>query len=438
MLGIKNILIVWWGTSWYLSVYYLLKKFPNINITWIYPEINNTIWVWEATIPYVTRFLRDLWIDLETILSDCDGSIKLWLNFEDFYEKWKSFNHWFWDWDGLKFWLINNYLISNDLVNEKLLKSKFNYAVHFDVKKLTSYLDANIEKYSNINIIREEIWEISKDDFWNIISIWDFKADFFIDCTWFDRLLINNVCKDNFVDITDKIPNNSALIYRWNYTNREKQFKAYTTAKAMNYWWCWHIPLKNQLSLWYVHDDKYDVLDEFKKHLENIFWEISDKDIYKIKMKTWRNREHICKNTMSIWLSSCFIEPLESTGLFFVVFNIELLWKYLNNKINANTANNLINNNFDVTIDFILAHYIWSKNSNKYWGFYKDKKIKYFQNSNLFWYSNWYMILKGMCRMDILKKYIWNNKMKELDIYEKYIYKNWVEGSVDYNKYYFR
>lgn len=53
---ISKVVVIWWWTAWVLSVLYLHKYFPEIEIIWIFPEDNNTIWVWEATIPMYISF----------------------------------------------------------------------------------------------------------------------------------------------------------------------------------------------------------------------------------------------------------------------------------------------------------------------------------------------------------------------------------------------
>lgn len=434
MKEIKKILVIWWWTSGYLTVYYLLKKFSNINIEWVFPEENNAIWVWEATIPFVQSFLSDLWIDLDTIINKCNWTVKLWLEFEWFYEKNTSYYHpFFSDFkDGIKI----TSLMLNNLIDSDLLLNKKNYAVHFDVVELTKFLDLEITKYKNIKIFREVAWEIKKDEYNYIENIWNYKADLYIDCTWFSRKIINSVVvEENFLDITDVIPNNTALVYRSEYTDKANQLKNYTKCKAMNYWWCWNIPLKDKLSVWYVHDNNYDVHDEYVKYLTELFWKIDESKIMEIKMKTWRNHKHISNNVIAIWLSSCFIEPLESTWLYFVVKNIISLWSYIKWDIDEKIFNDTINNEFDSVLSFILAHYKYTNNSNEYWDFYKNIDISVYKESPLFEKDSWYMILKWMWKPDYIREYLGDNLYKVYTIVEKtFKYSEYLKNKVNYIK----
>jgi hypothetical protein len=202
--------------------------------------------------------------------------------------------------------------------------------------------------------------------------------------------------------------------------------KNFTKCIAMNYWWCWNIPLWDKLSVWYVYDDKYDVYDEFIKYLVWLFGEIDESKIVKLKIKTWRNKKHIINNVIAIWLSSCFIEPLESTWLYFVVKNIDSLWKYLHWDLNEDKFNEIINNEFDDVINFILAHYKYTKNKNEYWSYYKNIPISIYKNPHLFNKNSWYMILKWMWRTDLIKSYLWENVYKSYTV---------IENIFDYSKY---
>ena len=113
-------------------------------------------------------------------------------------------------------------------------------------------------------------------------------------------------------------------------------------------------------------------------------------------MKIGRNKAHLVDNVVCIGLSSCFIEPLESTGLYLIVTSIELLGKYINSEITSIEFNNAINDEFDTILNFILAHYKYTQNDNNYWNFYKDLQVDNFKENNIFPCTSWEYILDGM------------------------------------------
>ena len=59
-------------------------------------------------------------------------------------------------------------------------------------------------------------------------------------------------------------------------------------------------------------------------------WDLEKKDIAvrHLKFRTGRNRRAWVKNCVSIGLSGCFLEPLESTGIYFISASIYQLAKH--------------------------------------------------------------------------------------------------------------
>ena len=77
-----------------------------------------------------------------------------------------------------------------------------------------------------------------------------------------------------------------------------------------------------------------------------------------------RNRRAWVKNCVGIGLSSCFLEPLESTGIYFIYAAIYHLAKHFPDKtfdpVLIDRFNKEIETMFDDCRDFIQAHYVVS------------------------------------------------------------------------------
>lgn len=338
----------------------------------------------EATVPEVTAFLNDLGISTQTILNELNGSLKLGIKFVDFYKKGESFNHPF---GANSFESFNiNYMMDSNTVPDNILEYK-EIATHFDVRVLMKYLDKVLCTFKNLTIEHDII-----DDCAHLVE------DTVIDCTGFRKSLLNKYIPNNFQSISDKIPNNAALVYRAPYKSIEQKVP-YTTCKAMNNGWCWHIPLGNQMSIGYVHDNTYDVKQEFADHLKTIFDDVNYENIVSVPMITGRNLKHIYEGQrqtiIAIGLSSFFIEPLESTGLYLVQYGIKCLDKYLKEEITDQFYNQEYNDEFDVILDFIIAHYKYSTHSNEYWTHYKDLDVELYKENNIFPKQSWDYILRG-------------------------------------------
>lgn len=361
--NIKRIAVVGAGTSGYLTVLYLLKNY-KYDIEWIYPKNSTTIGVGEATVPEVTHFFEDCGIDLNKFIQDMDGGLKLGIKFENFYEG--DHYHPFGNTDKESAEI--EYMMANNLVPDNILDYK-DISGHFDVGVLAQYLDSIFEDYNNLTITRKSLDNFNLDHDW------------IIDCTGFVEK-----------DVPLEIPNNSALVYR---TKEAINQYPYTTCRAMQYGWCWNIPLRYKTSIGYVHDDKYDVKEEFVNYIKKYFRvDPNLADIRKVRMITGRKSKHASGKVISVGLASSFIEPLESTGLYLTVFGIRLLDNLIHGKITVEEYNNTINNEFDLIVQFIIAHYKYSSNSNEYWDYYKTLDNTTYLENELFPRRSWNYILQ--------------------------------------------
>ena len=314
--------------------------------------------------PDVTHFFEECDIDLNKFIRDMDGSLKLGIKFENFYES--NHYHPFGTTDEQSAEI--EYIMQNNLVPDNILDYT-DISGHFDVGVLATYLDSIFKDYNNLTITRKTITDFN------------LEHDWIIDCTGFTEK-----------DVPLEIPNNAALVYR---TKEPINQYPYTTCRAMQYGWCWNIPLRYKTSIGYVHDDKYDVKDEFVNYIQSQFGvQVNPKDIRKVKMITGRKSNHIDNNVVSVGLASSFIEPLESTGLYLTVFGIRLVDKLIHNKITAQEYNNIINSEFDLVTQFIIAHYKYSPNSNEYWDYYKTLDNETYLENELFPKRSWNYILQ--------------------------------------------
>ena len=364
----------------------MCTNYPEKDITWIFPEDNNTIGVGEALVPDVSHFLQNLNINHQDIINHCGGSLKLGIRFEDFNKEGESFTFPF----GVGESVRNSSLIDHIMNTHNIPTNIWEYddiSVHLRTTDSLQFLDPLFDDFNNITIRRE------------IVSLEDLTGtyDLVIDCTGFGRHISKR--DNNFKSIKDIIPNNKAYSYRHPYTNEEKQLVPFSTFKAMDYGWVWNIPLKNQLAMGYVHDDKYDVKDDFVKYIEDkLNTKINPDDIDEIPMLTGRNNIHLNDNIVAIGLSSAFIEPLESTGLYLVTSALTKLCKYIDGYISEDEYNTSINNEYDVIVDFIAAHYKFSSRDNDYWNHYKNLDIDINGKIDIFPQEAWDYILSGFLK----------------------------------------
>lgn len=99
-----------------------------------------------------------------------------------------------------------------------------------------------------------------------------------------------------------------------------------------------------------------------------------------IKFRVGRNRRAWVRNCVGIGLSSCFLEPLESTGIYFIYAALYQLVKHFPDKrfesILIDRFNKEIETTFDDVRDFIQAHFsLAPRDDTAYWRACKELKL---------------------------------------------------------------
>jgi len=340
--------------------------------------------VGEALVPKSSNFLKSINISHDDIIKHCNGTLKLGIVFDGFNLPGEKFSFPFGIGEGVKY---NTASIDRIIDTERIPKNILDYpdiATHFRTTEMAAYLDTRISELPNISVIRKST---TKDEL-------EGTYDLLIDSTGFGRHVSS--MPNNFEDFSHIIPNNRALTTRVKYTNLPKQCKPYSMFKAMEYGWCWHIPLGDRLAFGYVHNNKYEVREEFIKHVaEYMEIEASDVEVNIVDFITGRNKVHIKDNVVSIGLASTFIEPLESTGIYLIVNSIEKIGQYLDGTLTEDEYNLQVNSNFDIIVNFIAAHYKYSKRSNAYWDHFKSLHLQTYQKTDIFPEEAWHYILSG-------------------------------------------
>ena len=110
---------------------------------------------------------------------------------------------------------------------------------------------------------------------------------------------------------------------------RSEGIAPYTTATAMDSGWIWTIPLYGRNGVGYVYASDFCSPDEAERTVRSFVGPAADDlDANHIRMRVGRNRRSWVNNCVAIGLSSAFVEPLESTGIFFIQHGIEQLVRY--------------------------------------------------------------------------------------------------------------
>ena len=139
------------------------------------------------------------------------------------------------------------------------------------------------------------------------------SADFFVDCSGFQSLLMQKTLQVEFTSFKENLFNDAAVVLP---TNAPDTYPVETKSTALNYGWAWQIPLRQRMGNGYVYSTDYTDADsaetEFRQHLHMLD---SDVEARHLSMKVGRVNKHWYKNCLAVGLSQGFIEPLEATAI---------------------------------------------------------------------------------------------------------------------------
>ncbi|WP_431900407.1 tryptophan halogenase family protein [Nonomuraea sp. bgisy101] len=403
---IRSIVIVGGGTAGWMTASYLKAAFADrIDVTLVESAQVSRIGVGEATFSTVRHFFDFLGLDEADWLPKCAGGYKLGIRFQDWSTPGQHFYHPFErlrsvegfslaDWwlelgdhsqpfdrqcfittalcdakrsprmlDGSLFTTGMDGSLGRSTLDDQ--RAQFPYAYHFDADKVASYL-ADYAVRRGVRRIIDSVENVRLDERGHISNIQtaehgDIAGDLFIDCTGFRGLLINKALDTTFMSFEDVLPNNRAVALRVPRAD-VTEMEPYTTATAMSAGWMWTIPLFQRNGNGYVYSDQFISPEEAEQELRAaIAPGRDDLQANHIRMRIGRNTESWVKNCVAIGLSSAFVEPLESTGIFFIQHAIEQLVKHFPdehwNPALTRAYNNRINRAVDGIKEFLVLHY---------------------------------------------------------------------------------
>lgn len=420
---IKSVVIVGGGTSGWMSATYLKAAFgDSVAVTLVESSHVSTIGVGEATFSTVRHFFDYLGLEEHEWMPHCSGSYKLGIRFQDWREQGHHFYHPFErlpvadgfnlaDWwlhlgdrdqgfdrqafitpslceaqrsprnlDGSLFAINLDGSLGRSTLAEQ--RDQFPYAYHFDADLLAKYL-AKYGAARGVRHIRDSVVEVGQDERGWITHVrteenGDLTGDLFIDCTGFRGLLINKALGEPFESFQNVLPNNRAVSLR---VPRKSAagINPYTTATAVDAGWIWTIPLQDRNGTGYVYSDEFCTPEEAELTLRKFAAPgMDDLQANHIAMRIGRNRRSWVKNCVAIGLSSAFVEPLESTGIFFIQHGIEQLVRHFPDErwdpALMDGYNNRVAHVVDGVKEFLVLHYrAAQRQDNAYW---KEAQIR--------------------------------------------------------------
>lgn len=406
---IKNVIILGGGTAGWMTASYLARALQeSVQITVLEAPSIPKIGVGEATVPNLHKtFFSFLGISEEEWMRKCNASFKMGIKFINWRtagpgiseprmldESKDYYYHLF----GLlptherlplsHYWLYQKQqgqtnepfdyacykeppALDANLAPCSLNGKRWtNYAWHFDANLVAGFLQDFAIQKMHVKHIEDEMTDVLFDERGFITALrtksgLTLEGDLFVDCSGFRGLLINQAMREPFLDMSDHLLCDRAVATAIPHDDATNGVEPYTSSIAMKSGWTWKIPMPTRFGTGYVYSSRFASQDEATKDFCQL-WNLNPAEtpLNHVRFRVGRNRRAWVKNCVSIGLASCFLEPLESTGIYFITAAIYQLAKHFPDKhfdqILINRFNREIEVMFDDSRDFIQAHFYFS------------------------------------------------------------------------------
>ncbi|RDI25345.1 tryptophan halogenase [Lentzea flaviverrucosa] len=417
-----RVVVVGGGTAGWMTASYLKAAFGHrVSVTVVESSRIGTIGVGEATFSDIRHFFEFLDLKEEDWMPACNATYKLAVRFQDWRRPGHHFYHPFeklpsvggfplTDWwlrngpterfDADCFVLaslcdaersprrLDGSLLDRGAIDggstpmgltmsEHQGATQFPYAYHFEAALLAKYL-CQYAVDRGVRHVVDDVEDVLLDQRGWITSVrgkesGEIHGDLFVDCTGFKGLLLNKALEVPFVSYQESLPNDSAVALQVPLDMRERGIPPYTQATAQEAGWIWTIPLFGRIGTGYVYASDYCAPDEAERVLREFAGPAAaDAEANHIRMRIGRSAESWVRNCVAIGLSSGFVEPLESTGIFFIHHAIEQLVKHFPDagwsEHNRGMYNSAVGNVMDGVREFLTLHYLAAERSDtQYW-----------------------------------------------------------------------
>jgi len=243
---------------------------------------------------------------------------------------------------------------------------QYPYAYHFDAALLARFL-RDYATRRGVQQILDTVVDVPLREDGSIARVETLahgavEGDLFVDCTGFRGLLISQALGEPFCSFSDSLLCDRAVALRVPVDVERQGIEPFTTATALSAGWIWKIPLYGRIGTGYVYSSHFqspaEAEREMRRHLGPVCLGCEPNHI---QMRIGRCRNSWVKNCVAIGLSSGFVEPLESTGIFFIQHGIEELVRHFPDgdleDVALRSYNRQVAECIDGVRDFLLIHY---------------------------------------------------------------------------------
>ncbi len=374
----------------------LSKTFgEKLQIELIESEAIGTVGVGEATIPAIKNFHELLELEESEFITAVQGTYKLGIEFENWGRLGDRYFHPFgppgadsWAAQFHHYWVraeqggaardFGEYSVEASLARAGRFgfngERKPNYAYHFDAGRYATLLRAYSEA-GGVHRSEGLVTDVTRHPETGFIESVTLESgetvvgDFFIDCTGFRGLLIEQELQAGWEDWSHWLKSDSAVAVQ---TESVSAPVPYTRCTARSAGWQWRIPLQHRVGNGLVYCSDYIDADAARQQLlANLEGEpLTEPRL--LRFRTGRRKRQWVGNCLALGLSSGFLEPLESTSIHLIQNSIIRFIKLFPAEaicpVEIEQFNREVRLEMEQIRDFIILHYHVNQRSDApYW-----------------------------------------------------------------------
>ncbi|CAM4078031.1 tryptophan halogenase family protein [Roseateles saccharophilus] len=354
--ALRRIVIVGGGSAGWMAAASLATALASRRcaIMLIESDEIGTVGVGEATIPPIRTFNQSLGLDEAEFMRRTQGSFKLGIQFVNWGRQGQRYFHPFgphgvaFDYAPLhQHWLKSRHEGGDTSIDEHSMawaaarlnrfappvgdprdvRSTYDYAYHFDAGLYARFLREMAEP-RGVQRVEGRIAAVQLHpdsghvDRLTLADGREIEGDFFIDCSGFRGLLIEEALHTGYEDWSHWLPCDRALAVP---CDRGPDFTPYTRSTAHAAGWQWRIPLQHRTGNGHVYCSRFISDDEAAATLLAHLDAPAQSVPRPLRFTAGRRRQFWNRNVLALGLASGFMEPLESTSLHLVQSGISRL-----------------------------------------------------------------------------------------------------------------
>lgn len=388
---LRSICIVGGGTAGWSAAALLagILRGSGCAITLVESSSIPTVGVGEATIPPIFEFLRNIGADEVAFIRRCQATFKLGIQFRDWlepgHEYWhpfgnlgmtinqRPFHHYYWKnlaegHDETLADLCPSAALAEDhkfafpSPNGEWPGAAVAYALHFDAGLVAAFLRDHSEA-AGVTRLDRKITHAQRGENDRIDAIYfddgeSLSADFYIDCSGFRALLIDETLGSGYNDWRHWLPCDRAVAAP---TAVQPGRAPYTVSTAKSAGWQWRIPLQSRVGNGLVYCsnfiDDQAAAEEFLAGLDS---PANDAPRF-LRFTAGHRKRAWIGNCLAIGLSAGFLEPLESTSIHLIHTGLNRLLDYFPDISFDPTLIDAYNREVEMEYahirDFLMLHY---------------------------------------------------------------------------------